>query len=99
MAEAMRRDYNYLAKAFSPFADTHPLRGDLIVPATLASGETPSERNYTLLDWMEQSVGRVAFVLPQAAAVGLVTLDQRDRARANARRDNRQRAEHECQQA
>lgn len=70
MAKTMQRDYNYLAKAFSPFADTHPLRGDLLVPATLASGDTPAERNYTLLDWMEQAVGRVAFVLPQVGVGG-----------------------------
>lgn len=68
IADAIHRDYNYLAKAFSPFADQHPLRGDLIVPVTLASADDPLQRNYTLLDFLERQVGRVAFLLPAVTA-------------------------------
>jgi hypothetical protein len=72
MAKVIQRDYNYLSKALSPNADeTHPLRGDLIVPLTIASAEKPSERNYTLLDWMEQAVGRVAFLMPAFEVLGV----------------------------
>lgn len=67
IAKRINRSYNALAKAFSPYDDQHALRGDVIVPATLASGDSPEDRNYALLDWMEAQVGRVAFVVPVAA--------------------------------
>ena len=77
IASAISRSYNYLKKALSANQETHPLRGDLVVPLTLASAEDPRARNYALLDWMEAQVGRVAFVVPTAADIGDADLLQR----------------------
>lgn len=64
IARLVNRTYSYLSKALSLHAESHPLRGDLIVPLTLASADEPRQRNYALLDWMEAQVGRVAVLLP-----------------------------------
>ncbi len=68
IAERVHRDYRYLSKAMSLDASSHPFRGDLVVPVTQESAALPTHRNHVLLDWMEAQVGRVAFVMPTAAA-------------------------------
>lgn len=58
IAERIGRSENYLGKAVSKYDDAHPLRGDLIVPLTLAT------KNYALLQHLATAVGGVFFPLP-----------------------------------
>lgn len=58
IAERIGRPENYLRKATSQYDDAHPLRGDLIVPLTTATG------NFALINYLARACGGVFFQLP-----------------------------------
>jgi hypothetical protein len=68
------RDPNYLRKACSAYADTHPLRGDLIVPLTLAFD------NPVLVAYLAQACGGVFVRVPQVQVGTTDLVDQAGRA-------------------
>ena len=59
IAERIGRTENYLRKATSQYDDAHPLRGDLIVPLTMATG------NKTILRYLSEATGGVYIELPK----------------------------------
>lgn len=66
IAARIGRSENYLRKATSQYDDAHPLRGDLIAPLTLATG------NFALVEHIAEACGGVFFRIPR------VTADSRD---------------------
>jgi hypothetical protein len=60
IAMQIGRDANYLRKACSAFDDTHPLRGDLIVPLTVAT------QNDAIMRYLAREAGGTFVRLPAA---------------------------------
>ncbi len=58
IAARIGRPDSYLRKATSQYDDAHPLRGDLIVPLTLAT------RNYALINYLARECGGVFIQMP-----------------------------------
>ncbi len=62
LAERLGVRLGYLCDAANPDRDTAQFQARLIVPITLLTGD------FTMLDYLEREVGRVAFAVPQSPA-------------------------------
>lgn len=58
IAERAGKSETYLRSACSQYDDSHKFQAELIVPVTVASGNT------AILDYLERMVGRIAITLP-----------------------------------
>lgn len=69
IAARIGRPANYLRKATSQYDDAHPLRGDLIVPMTMAT------RNYAIVEHIAEQCGGVFFQMPHVDAANLDVIE------------------------